>query len=76
VGVIDAILEEDKQRLGKQRHTAKRFFDHLRAEHAFTGGYTIMKDYVRGQTLRNREMFIPLGHGAGLLRRIADGHPR
>src|ERR1035437_3656476 len=29
VGVIDAILEEDKQRPAKQRHTAKRIFDRL-----------------------------------------------
>ena len=48
-GVIDAILEDDKQRPKKQRHTAKRIFDRLRAEHAFTGGYTIVKDYVREQ---------------------------
>jgi hypothetical protein len=40
VGMIDAILEEGKQRPAKQRHTAKRIFDRLRAEHAFTGGYT------------------------------------
>jgi transposase len=31
-GVIAAILEEDKQRPRKQRHTAKRIFDRLRAE--------------------------------------------
>jgi transposase len=37
LGVIDAILEEDKQRPAKQRHTAQRIFDRLRAEHAFTG---------------------------------------
>jgi transposase len=37
-GVIDAILEDDKQRPRKQRHTAKRIFDRLRAEHAFSGG--------------------------------------
>jgi hypothetical protein len=39
VGVIDAILEEDKTRPDKQRHTAKRVFDRLRREHQFTGGY-------------------------------------
>ena len=64
-GVIDAILEEDKQRPAKQRHTAKRIFDRLRLEHAFPGGYTIVKDYVRRQTLRNREIFIPLTHAPG-----------
>src|SRR5208282_6842721 len=39
VGVIDAILEEDKSKPSKQQHTAKRIFDRLRAEHAFPGGY-------------------------------------
>jgi len=47
VGVIDAILEDDKQRPAKQRHTAKRIFERLKEEHGFTGGYTIVKDYVR-----------------------------
>ena len=47
VGVIETILEEDKTKPVKQRHTAKRIFDRLRAEQAFPGGYTIVKDYVR-----------------------------
>jgi transposase len=46
-GVIDTILEEDKQRPRKQRHTDKRIFERLRAEYQYTGGYTIVKDYVR-----------------------------
>jgi hypothetical protein len=53
---------DDKQRLAKQRHTAKRIFDRLRDEHGFTGGYTIVKDYVRGEQVRGREMFVPLTH--------------
>src|SRR3974390_860018 len=65
MGGIEAILEEDQQRSAKQRHTAKRIFDRLRAEHAFPGGYTIVKDYVRAATLRRREMFVPLTHAAG-----------
>ena len=65
LGVIDAILEDDKNQPKKQRHTAKRIFDRLRAEHAYTGGYTIVKDYVRAATLRQREMFIPLTHAPG-----------
>jgi len=65
VGVIDAILEEDQQRPAKQRHTARRIFDRLRAEHSFPGGYTIVKDYVRAATLRSREMFLPLVHAPG-----------
>jgi transposase len=43
-GVIDAILEDDEQRPRKQRHTAKWIFERLRAEHSYTGGYTIVKD--------------------------------
>ena len=65
VGVIDAILDEDKTRPAKQRHTAQRIFHRLREEHSFPGGYTIVKDYVRAQTLRSREMFIPLTHAPG-----------
>ena len=64
VGVIDAILEEDKTKPAKQRHTAKRIFERLRAEHAYTGGYTIVKDYVRSADARS-------GRGAGRLRRGA-----
>ena len=36
-GVIDQILGDDQQRPKKQRHTAKRIWERLRAEHAFTG---------------------------------------
>ena len=49
----------------KQRHTAKRIFDRLRDEYGFTGGYTIVKDYVRERRLRSREMFVPLVHSPG-----------
>ncbi len=65
IGVIDAILEEDKSKPAKQRHTAQRIFNRLQAEHAFPGGYTIVKDYVRAASLRQREMFVPLTHAAG-----------
>jgi transposase len=65
VGVIDAMLEEDKTRPAKQRHTAKRVWERLKEEHQFTGGYTIVKDYLRGEQIRGREMFVPLTHPAG-----------
>ena len=44
VGVIDQILEEDRTRPRKQRHTANRIHQRLREEHGFSGGYTIVKD--------------------------------
>ena len=65
VGVIDAILEEDKRRPAKQRHTAKRIFDRLRQENGYIGGYTIVKDYVRLCRARGQEMFVPLTHAPG-----------
>lgn len=65
MGVIDTILNDDKQRPAKQRHTAKRIFERLKEEHPFTGGYTIVKDYVRAAILRGREMFVPLAHAPG-----------
>ena len=64
-GVIDAILEDDKQRPKKQRHTAKRIFERLRAEHGYAGGYTIVKDYVRAAKIGGQEMFVPLRHAPG-----------
>jgi len=40
-------------------------FERLRDEHGFTGGYTIVKDYVREHRRRGREMFVPLHHPPG-----------
>jgi len=65
VGVIDAILEADKQVPKKQRHTSKRIFERLRDEHGFTGGITIVKDYIFSAKQRQREMFVPLFHPPG-----------
>ena len=63
--VIDAILESDKTAPPKQKHTAKRIFEQLRIEHSFSGGYTVVKDYVRLARMRAREMFVPLVHPPG-----------
>ena len=63
--IIDAWLDGDRDVHRKQHHTAKRVFDPLRAEHDFTGGYTIIKDYVRERERRGREMFVPLAHPPG-----------
>lgn len=63
--IIDQWLRDDVGQPRKQRHTAKRVLDRLRDEHGFTGGYTIVKDYVREQQRRGREMFVPLHHAPG-----------
>lgn len=65
VSIIDQILEDDKGRPAKQRHTSKRIFERLRDEHGYAGGLTIVKDYVLGQRQRQREMFVPLVHPPG-----------
>lgn len=65
LGVIEAILAEDKTRPVKQRHTAKLLFERLQEEHGFCGGYSTVKNYVRGEQLRSREMFVPLAHPPG-----------
>lgn len=63
--IIDGWLEGDRGVHRKQRHTAKRVFERLRDEHGFTGGYTIVKDYMRERGRRGREMFVPLAHPPG-----------
>ena len=77
IGVINAMLEDDRRRPVKQRHTAKRIFDRLREEHGFGGGYTIVKDYVRAATLHGQKMFRAVdtccGRSAGGLRRSPGG---
>ena len=64
-GVIDQILQKDHSVPKKQRHTAKRIFERLRDEYGFDGGYTTVKDYVRGHRRRTQEMFVPLSHAPG-----------
>ena len=59
--IIDGWLDGDRDVHRKQHHTAKRVFDRLREEHGFTGGYTIINDYVRDRQRRGREMFVRRG---------------
>jgi len=65
IAVIDRILGDDKLQPKKQQHTAKRIFERLRDEYGFTGGITIVKDYVAGWRQRTQEMFVPLVHPPG-----------
>ncbi|GAA4186871.1 hypothetical protein GCM10023069_71350 [Shinella granuli] len=65
VSTIDHWLDEDLKVPRKQRHTAKRVFDRLRDECGFTGGYTIIKDYMRERDQRRQEVFVPLSHPPG-----------
>jgi hypothetical protein len=51
--VDHAILEGDRSVHKKQRHTAHRIFERLRDERGFSGGYTIVREYVARATLRS-----------------------
>lgn len=63
--LIEQIRAEDQNRPRKQRHTAKRIFDRLKTEHGYTGGYTILKDYLRASRQQQKEMLVPLEHAPG-----------
>jgi transposase len=63
--IIEGWLDADRQMPRKQRHTAKRVFDRLRDECGFSGGYTIIKDYIRERERRGQEVFVPLAHPPG-----------
>jgi transposase len=63
--IIHEILQQDQQAPRKQRHTAQRIFDRLRAEYGYEGGLTIVKDAVRACKQRQAEVFVPLAHRPG-----------
>ena len=67
-------MAADRASPPKQRHTAKRIFECLRAEHGFAGGYTIIKDYLREQHARTQEVFVPLALSGGSMEPDLYGH--
>ena len=64
--IIDAWLEEDRQRPRKQRHTAYRIFERLRDEHGYQGHSSTIRRYV-GQKKKEqtKEVFFPLQFDPG-----------
>jgi transposase len=65
VGIVNQILQDDREVLKKQRHTAVRIFQRLRDEHGYQGGYTVVREFVAKEHLRQKEVFIPLAHAPG-----------
>lgn len=53
--LIDQMLEADRMMPSKQRHTARRIFDRLVAEHGFDGSYSVVRRYVKEWRETNRE---------------------
>ena len=62
---VRGVLKRDREVPRKQRHTAKRIFDRLRAERGYAGGYTAVKEVVAELKVRSREVFVPLIHRPG-----------
>ena len=61
---IRQIILDDRQFPRKQRHTARRIFECLKAE-GYSGGETQVKLAVREIRQKGREVFVPLVHRPG-----------
>ena len=68
-GDIDEWLEADMKAPRKQRHTAKRVYDRLRAEKGYNGGESTVRNYVREKKEElyksRKEGCLPLNHLPG-----------
>ena len=64
VDAIRQIIAQDKLIPKKQRHTAKRIFERLRAD-GYSGGYTVVKDAVQEIKRTSGEVYMPLVHRPG-----------
>lgn len=62
---IDDVLKADKLVHFKQRHTARRVFKRLQEEQGYTGGYTLVQEYMHQIATKQKEVFIPLVHAPG-----------
>lgn len=58
--VVQRWLADDEQAPRKQRHTARRIYDRLVAEHDFRGAASTVRRYVARLRPAAREAFIPL----------------
>ena len=65
--IIKAWLEEDKTRPGKQRHTAHRIYERLKAEYGFTGSERSVRRVVHEfkKADSRPEVYIPLEFAMG-----------
>jgi hypothetical protein len=68
--IIDGWLKNDQEQPKKQRHTSRRVFNRLVAEHGFAGGESTIRRYVRKTKIDlgldlSCQVFIPLQAGCG-----------
>jgi Transposase and inactivated derivatives len=59
IPMIQQIMEGDKNRHRKQRHTGAKIFEILKGE-GFPGGYNTISDYLRKEYRKHKEAFLPL----------------
>lgn len=57
--MIQQIIEEDKTRHRKQKHTGTKILEVLK-DAGYTGGYSTITDYLRKKHRKQREAFLPL----------------
>ena len=68
IPIVDEWLEQDEREPRKQRHTVRRIYDRLRAEHGYAGSYGSVKRYVarkKDEMRKYKESFLPLAHPPG-----------
>jgi len=46
LGLIEQILKEDQGKPKRQQHTQRQLWEWLKEDHAFSGGFKVVKDYV------------------------------
>lgn len=64
-GLIEIWLEEDQKAPVKQRRTARKMTDDLKALHGYSGSYSTVKELVRRKRGICREVFVPRAHRPG-----------
>lgn len=75
--IVTAWLVADEQVHRKQRHTARRIWQRLVAEHGFAGGEPTVRAFVRGQRRASlRGVTIPLAHDPGAEAQVDFGEAR
>lgn len=65
LATVEEILRQDRDVHRKQRHTAKRIWQRLRAEHGATLSYSRVKELVAHLKRGSAEAFVPLVHPPG-----------
>jgi len=62
---IESYLAEDKTLPPKQRHTCKRIYERLQAEHGYPYTYRAVCKVLEKLRAKSKELFIPLSHPRG-----------